>query len=340
MSAVRHCYSPDAPQTERLAAYLEEKEARVERREAFARRHSGETVVQLALNIPGRIKDSALLRRLLASGMSEFALQFPQFTECALTNASAGPSVLFAAAEAPQSLKEKTAELEALHPWSRLFDFDVYDAGGKTVSLASRHGMGRTCFVCSRPAALCMREKSHSAEEVAQSVTDRLARFAAYETAFTVSAAARRAGALALRAALYEVGLQPKPGLVDPAHSGSHEDMDFFTFQRSAAAISSFFPRFFAAGEHIADDQAFLLAVLRLIGLEAEEAMYEATGHINTHKGLIFSLGLVLGAAGEVSAAERGAFDELDEKTCIKNVLDKTAELGRLTLADFAGRPS
>lgn len=290
MSAVRHCYSPDAPQTERLAAYLEEKEARVERRKAFARRHAGETVVQLALNIPGRIKDSALLRRLLASGMSEFALRFPQLTECALTNASAGPSALFAAAEAPQSVKEKTAELEALHPWSRLFDFDVYDAGGKTVSLASRHGMGRTCFVCSRPAALCMREKSHSAEDVAQSVTDRLARFAAYETAFTVSAAARRAGALALRAALYEVGLQPKPGLVDPAHSGSHEDMDFFTFQRSAAAI--------------------------------------------------FSLGLVLGAAGEVSAAQREAFDELDEKTFIKNVLDKTAELGRLTLTDFTGRPS
>lgn len=147
MSAGRHCYSPDAPQTERLAAYLEEKEARVERREAFARRHAGDTVVQLALNIPGRIKDSALLRRLLASGMSEFALRFPQFTECALTNASAGPSALFAAAEAPQSVKEGTAELEALHPWSRLFDFDVYDAGGMTVSLASRHGMGRTCFV-------------------------------------------------------------------------------------------------------------------------------------------------------------------------------------------------
>lgn len=340
MSAGRHCYSPDAPQTERLAAYLEEKEARVERREAFARRHAGDTVVQLALNIPGRIKDSALLRRLLASGMSEFALWFPQFTECALTNASAGPSALFAAAEAPQSVKEGTAELEALHPWSRLFDFDVYDAGGMTVSLASRHGMGRTCFVCSRPAALCMREKSHSAEEVAQSVTDRLARFAAYETAFTVSAAARRAGALALRAALYEVGLQPKPGLVDPAHSGSHEDMDFFTFQRSAAAISSFFPRFFAAGELIADDPAFLLAVLRLIGLEAEEAMYEATGQVNTHKGLIFSLGLVLGAAGEVSAAERGAFDAPGEKTFIENILDKTAELGRLTLADFTGRPS
>ena len=39
MSTVMHCYSPDAPQTERLAAYLEEKEARVERRKAFSRRH-------------------------------------------------------------------------------------------------------------------------------------------------------------------------------------------------------------------------------------------------------------------------------------------------------------
>ena len=77
MSAVMHYYSPDSPQTERLAAYLEEKEARVERRKAFARRHAGETVVQLVLNIPGRIKDSALLRRLLASGMSDFVLQFP-----------------------------------------------------------------------------------------------------------------------------------------------------------------------------------------------------------------------------------------------------------------------
>lgn len=337
MSAVMHCYSPDAPQTERLAAYLEEKEARVERRKAFSRRHAGETVVQLALNIPGRIKDSALLRRLLASGMSEFALQFPQFTECALTNASAGPSALFAAAETPQSVKEKTAELEALHPWSRLYDFDVYDAGGKTVSLASRHGMGRTCFVCSRPAALCMREKSHSAEDVAQSVTDRLARFAAYETAFTVSAAARRAGVLALRAALYEVGLQPKPGLVDPAHSGSHEDMDFFTFQRSAAAISSFFPRFFAAGEWIADDPAFLLAVLRLIGLEAEEAMYEATGHINTHKGLIFSLGLVLGAAGEVSAAQRSAKHSMSS---MKRPSSKTFWIRPLSSEDSPSRIS
>ena len=63
MSAVRHCYSPDAPQTERLAAYLEEKEARVERRKAFARRHAGETVVQLALNIPGRASAAAARER-------------------------------------------------------------------------------------------------------------------------------------------------------------------------------------------------------------------------------------------------------------------------------------
>ena len=54
MSAVMHCYSPDAPQTERLAAYLEEKEARVERRKAFSRRHAGETVVQAQYSRPNQ----------------------------------------------------------------------------------------------------------------------------------------------------------------------------------------------------------------------------------------------------------------------------------------------
>ena len=29
MSAGRHCYSPDAPQTERLAAYLNEKDGEI-----------------------------------------------------------------------------------------------------------------------------------------------------------------------------------------------------------------------------------------------------------------------------------------------------------------------
>jgi triphosphoribosyl-dephospho-CoA synthetase len=39
-------------------------------------------------------------------------------------------------------------------------------------------------------------------------------------------------------------------------------------------------------------------ANLRLVGREMESAMFEATGGVNTHKGLIFALSLIVGASG------------------------------------------
>ena len=39
-----------------------------------------------------------------------------------------------------------------------------------------------------------------------------------------------RIAEFATRALLYEVSVTPKPGLVDRANAGSHQDMDFYTF--------------------------------------------------------------------------------------------------------------
>ena len=51
------------------------------------------------------------------------------------------------------------------------------------------------------------------------------------------------AARLACQALLYEAAVTPKPGLVDRANNGSHRDMDFFTFQASAAALWPYFAR-------------------------------------------------------------------------------------------------
>ena len=102
----------------------------------------------------------------------------------------------------------------------------------------------------------------------------------------------------ALEALLVEAAATPKPGLVDRANCGAHADMDFFTFQISAAAIAPFLPVFVRTGiEHTTDAPA-LLTSLRRVGLEAERAMFARTGGVNTHKGAIFSFGVLLGAAG------------------------------------------
>ncbi len=108
-----------------------------------------------------------------------------------------------------------------------------------------------------------------------------------------------RIGACAVQAMLYEVSATPKPGLVDRANNGAHHDMDFFTFMSSAAALRSSFDRFARQGTLYASEPiGQLLPYLQKAGRQAEQQMFALTGGVNTHKGMIFSLGLLCGAAG------------------------------------------
>ena len=103
-------------------------------------------------------------------------------------------------------------------------------------------------------------------------------------------------------ALLREVETYPKPGLVSRIDRGSHDDMDANTFRRSAAAIRPHFAAMAHAGA-----EGCAMSALRVIGLEAEAAMFAATGGINTHRGAIFGLGLLSAAAGARSAGLAGA---------------------------------
>ena len=109
------------------------------------------------------------------------------------------------------------------------------------------------------------------------------------------------------RALIYEVLTAPKPGLVDRFGSGAHEDMDVFSFVDSAGAILPYLYHCAKTGQEFKAEPANLLKKLRPAGLEAEKAMLEATGGVNTHKGAVFSMGLICAAAGvcgETASAE------------------------------------
>jgi len=96
--------------------------------------------------------------------------------------------------------------------------------------------------------------------------------------------------------ALYdELALAPKPGLVSLVDSGSHHDMDARTFVRSLFALRHAFPRFVALGA-----QGAPFAALEREGMDAEACMLDATGGVNTHRGAIFTLGLLCAAAGQL----------------------------------------
>lgn len=100
--------------------------------------------------------------------------------------------------------------------------------------------------------------------------------------------------AQAASCALYEeLHAYPKPGLVSFVDSGSHTDMDAKTFVRSLFALRPFFKEVALAG---ANGSGF--DSLQKLGVLAESRMLKATGNANTHRGAIFTLGLLGAAAG------------------------------------------
>ncbi|GBG95250.1 triphosphoribosyl-dephospho-CoA synthase [Ligilactobacillus salitolerans] len=105
----------------------------------------------------------------------------------------------------------------------------------------------------------------------------------------------------ATKALLYEVTVNPKPGLVDPVDNGPHPDMDVFDFLNSAVSLSTYFEECFDAGWLFdQEDLKILFSSLRPLGIRAEKKMYLATNGVNTHKGAIFSLGIFVAATAYV----------------------------------------
>jgi triphosphoribosyl-dephospho-CoA synthase len=102
---------------------------------------------------------------------------------------------------------------------------------------------------------------------------------------------------LATQSLIAEAELTPKPGLVDQRGSGAHDVLSLDLMRLSATVLEPFFA---AMSANSADREvdATLREELAEIGRGAERAMFKATHGSNTHKGAIWTLGLLVAAAG------------------------------------------
>lgn len=101
-------------------------------------------------------------------------------------------------------------------------------------------------------------------------------------------------------ALLEEVHTTPKPGLVDCYSNGAHKDMTVRTFEDSAKALHPYFLMMAEIGWEYYEKPQEIFLKIREVGKLAEGAMYRATNGVNTHKGLIFSIGILSAAAAAV----------------------------------------
>ncbi len=131
-------------------------------------------------------------------------------------------------------------------------------------------------------------------------------------------ACARQLASLATQSLIDEARLSPKPGLVDSRGSGAHQDLTLALMERSARSLTPTFYSLALQSWQRPVDIALRQTVGRL-GREGEAQMMAATGGVNTHRGAIWALGLLVSAA----AMQR-------DNTDAQAIVQTAAELAKL----------
>lgn len=140
-------------------------------------------------------------------------------------------------------------------------------------------------------------------------------------------------GTKAYYALLEEVYTTPKPGLVDLYSCGAHTDMDVQTFEKSAQALRPWFIRMASQGYLLTCTREDLFREIRKTGILAEKAMFQATGGVNTHKGMVFTLGIFCAAAGRCMKD----YEEIKLKTLIRTEQEMVSRILKKELEELSG---
>ncbi len=111
---------------------------------------------------------------------------------------------------------------------------------------------------------------------------------------------ARQLARLAVRALYMEVKIFPKPGLVSFVDCGAHRDMNGETFLRSLFSLRHYFYQLV-----LMDSAQVSFNELKKFAMHSEARMLVATRGINTHRGAIFSLGLMSISAARLLQSKR-----------------------------------
>lgn len=261
-------------------------------------------LICFTMNIAGPVKTSPLIRWGFQTGLDSLlnALPVPvQSKQVRLL--PTGCEAYLSIAMPATRLKDICTEIEEATPLGRLFDMDVIDVHGEKLQRAKERG----CLVCGRPGRACAARRLHSVETL-QAITEQIL-----------------VAELAVQSLLDEANTTPKPGLVDRRNNGSHRDMCLQTFVSSANALRPYFTQCVAIGQQTAQQShEHTFEQLRQAGIRAESAMLEATGGVNTHKGAIFTLGILCGSIGRLGSYEA------------KDILCQAALMGKAAEQDFA----
>ena len=261
-------------------------------------------IICFTMNIAGPIKTSPLIQRGFQAGIAALEQQIPHdaIQKQVLDSANTGNTAMYAIQMDALELKNICTNIEESHPLGRLFDMDVISIDGTKLERRIQRG----CIICKSPGRVCASRRLHPVAELQKTTTGILTDYFAEIDRECIAAKA-------VQSLIDEVNTTPKPGLVDMRNNGSHKDMTLEHFIVSAYALRPYFVRCVRIGQqnrHLPAEDVFPL--LRQAGIEAENRMYEATNGINTHKGIIYTLGVLCCSIGRHWHSEHSTINRTD----------------------------
>lgn len=314
-----------------LAQMLQAREERVCKQQYLLNTHHC-PIICFTMNIAGPVKTSPLIERAFTAGLAALDSHLPEehirFRDTDIT--ATGCQALYAVDSDALTLKKICTAIEDATPLGRLFDMDVLNTDGTKLDRAAVGGNSRDCIVCGAAGRGCAARRLHTVPQLQAATRAIISQHFARTDREHIAA-------LAVQSLVDEVHTTPKPGLVDRRNNGSHTDMDVSTFLASANALESYFQECVKIGQetcnltpetdnHISQPDspvtktprlspaaplspADTFSLLRQAGIAAEAAMYKATGGVNTHKGIIYTMGVLCGSLGRLWTPEHPIAD-------------------------------
>ncbi len=302
---------------------LDTREKRVEKQENYLK--ECKTLICTTMNIAGPFKNSQLIKKAFLESqeltLAALTAQNIQILKKEVFLNKTGCEGYILVNEDSIKVKKIAFEVEESFGIGRLFDIDIIKEDGLKVSRKDIGAIERSCLICKKEGANCASSRTHSVEEL-QEYTINL--ICDYFNDKMVKNIAKNA----TRALLYEVSVSPKAGLVDLFDNGSHNDMNVFTFIDSSVTLYDYFEKCAKkAFEMDSFSPAEIFLKLRYLGIIAEKEMLSITKGVNTHKGAIFSLGILSAVFAYIYANEM--------ENDIDTVLNLASEMAKISIHDF-----
>lgn len=161
-----------------LDQLLASREDRTSHQRELRMEYPGRTLICLTVIMPGKVKRNLQSLTVAQAALSALVNRFSdEMVHLETRDLPTGYEAYLLTSLSVEEAKRAVCFLEDTHPLGRLFDMDVIGEDGAPVSRQSVGSPLRRCLICGEEARFCMRNRTHTQEELMARIDEMIATY-------------------------------------------------------------------------------------------------------------------------------------------------------------------